>query len=59
MQANYLIGISALLYGLLAAYWIYTAFQRPVARHTQVRRLVKACMFGCMAVLLGWATLSC
>ncbi|MFC5407842.1 hypothetical protein ACFPMF_00880 [Larkinella bovis] len=55
MQAVYLIRFSLVLYGLVAGYYAYTAFQKALKPH-KMRRLLAAFAIVFVAVLLGIAS---
>jgi fluoride ion exporter CrcB/FEX len=54
MQTIYFIGVSVFLYGFVAGYFAYSAFQKSTNPLHKIRRLVAALLIGFVAILLGW-----
>ncbi|GAB3898246.1 hypothetical protein GCM10028803_17390 [Larkinella knui] len=57
MQGIYFIGVSVFLYGFVAGYYAYSAFQKSPRPLHKTRRLVAALVIGFVAILLGWASI--
>lgn len=53
MQALYFIGFSVFMYGLVASYYAYSAFQNTLNPPLKMRRLGLAIIVGFVAILLS------